>query len=201
MKIGIMGGTFDPVHLGHLIVAEEARACLELSLVLFIPVGHPWLKAEDRKVSPAASRVDMLRLAIFSNTQFQVSLLEVERAGPTYTADTLALLGQQLGEGTQLFFILGWDSLAELPRWERPGELIRRCQLVAVPRPGVRPPALDALERELPGVTRNIVWLERPLIGISASDIRQRVAQGRSIRYLVPEPVEEYILKHGLYRF
>lgn len=199
MKIGILGGTFDPVHLGHLAIAEQARSRLNLSRVIFIPAGEPWLKS-DRDITPANHRVEMVRLAIAGNPYFELSTVEVERPGPSYSVDTIAILREQLGDDCSLFFLLGWDSLAELPRWKEPARLIRMCRLVAITRPGYSKPDLGAMEPLVPGVSKNVLWLEIPPVDISSSEIRQRVARGLSIRDLVPPKVAEYIEEHRLYR-
>lgn len=198
MNIGVLGGTFDPIHNGHLIVAEEARARLNLAAVLFVPAGQPWLKP-DSPIAPAEHRVDMVRLAIADKPYFKLSTMEVERAGPTYTVDTIAELQGQLDAGDELFFILGWDSLAELPQWHEPARLIQMCHLVAVPRPGYPPPRLKSLERAIPGLSQRVMLMNKPEVDISASAIRDRIAHGLSVRHLVPEPVNRYIKKHWLY--
>jgi len=199
MDIGVLGGTFDTVHLGHLIIAEEVREQLKLGRVLFVPSAHPWLK-EERIITPAEHRVSMLRLALDSNPRFQISMVDVEREGPSYTVDTLSDLKHQFGDSTSFFFILGWDSLRDLHRWKDPDRIIEQCRLVAVGRPGSAKPRLSTLEAALPGISQRVIFLQKPLIGISSSEVRQRVAQGLSIKYLVPEAVEEYIREKGLYK-
>jgi len=198
MDIGVLGGTFDPIHLGHLVVAEEMRARLGLAEVLFVPAGQPWLKVNS-PISAAEHRVQMLRLALSGKPYFKLSTMEIERAGPSYTVDTIAELQGQLGAGDKLFFILGWDNLAQLPQWREPSRLVELCHLVAVPRVGYPTPDLDSLEAVVPGLSRAVILLDEPHIDITASAIRDRVAQGLSIRHLVPEPVERYIREHGLY--
>ena len=198
MKIGVLGGTFDPIHNGHLAVAEQAVARLKLAEVIFMPVGQPWLKIEQR-ISPPEHRLQMVRLAIADKTYFKMSAMEVERAGPSYTVDTMAELRGQLDAGDELFFILGWGSLAELPLWREPARLIQLCRLVAVPRPGSPTPEFEALERDIPGISRQVILLDKPQIDISASAIRRKVARGLPIQHLVPEPVAEYITQHRLY--
>jgi len=198
MNIGVMGGTFDPIHNGHLIVAEEVRTRLDLAEVLFVPAGQPWLKP-DSPVSAAEHRVEMVRLAIANKPYFKLSTTEIERAGSSYTVDTIAELQGRLGAGDELFFILGWDSLAELPKWKEPSRLIKMCRLVAVPRPGYPIPDLNALEALIPGLSQKVIVMGKPEIDISASDIRNRIAQGLSIHHLVPEPVERYISRNKLY--
>lgn len=198
MNIGIMGGTFDPIHLGHLVIAEEARLRLELTRVLFVPAGQPWLKA-DRVISPAAQRVEMVRRAIGGKPCFELSTVEVDRAGPSYAIDTMSILQQQLGADASLFFLLGWDILAELPRWREPASLVRLCHLVAFPRLGSSLPDLETLELSVPGIAQSIVLLDMPPVDISSSGVRQRVARGLPIGHLVPNEVEEYISQNNLY--
>jgi nicotinate-nucleotide adenylyltransferase len=198
MKIGVLGGTFDPIHNGHLIVAEEVRARLNLAEVLFVPAGLPWLRM-DSPISAAEHRIQMVRLAIGNKPYFKLSTIEVERAGPSYTVDTIAELKGQLGAGDELFFILGWDSLAELPKWREPERLIKMCYLVAVPRPGYLQPDIKFLEATIPGLAQRVILLDTPEVDISGSVIRRRVAQGLSIAHLVPEPVDRYIREQGLY--
>ena len=198
MKIGVLGGTFDPIHNAHIVVAEEARVELDLTEILFVPAGQPWLK-ENTPISAAAHRVEMVRLAIADKPYFRLSTMEIERGGPSYTIDTIAELRAGFGAGNELFLILGWDSLAELPKWREPSRLITLCRLVVAPRPGYPRPELNALETVIPGISQRVTVMEKPEIDISASDIRNRVAQGLSIRHLVPEPVERYITQHKLY--
>jgi len=198
MNIGVLGGTFDPVHNGHLIVAEEAKTRLNLAEIIFVPAGQPWLKA-DRPISSAEHRLQMLRLALADKPYFKLSTLEIERTGPSYTVDTIAELRDKLGSEDELFFILGWDSLAELPQWREPSRLIKMCYLVAVPRLGCPRPKLKTLEVSIPGLSQRVMLIDKPKIDISASAIRERVARGLSVRHLVPEPVNRYIKEHKLY--
>ena len=198
MNIGVLGGTFDPIHLGHLIVAEEVRARLDLAEILFVPAGQPWLRM-DSSISAAEHRVQMVCLAIANKPYLKLSTMEVERTGLSYSVDTIAELRGQLSAEDELFFILGWDSLAEVPQWREPSRLITMCRLVAVPRPGYLAPDLKKLEAKIPGLSQNVILMDKPEIDISATDIRNRVAQGLSIRHLVPEPVEKYIKQYRLY--
>ncbi|MCD6300000.1 MAG: nicotinate-nucleotide adenylyltransferase [Dehalococcoidales bacterium] len=198
MKIGVLGGTFDPIHQGHLVIAEEVVTRLNLAEILFVPAGQPWLKM-DYPISAAEHRVQMVRLAIAGKPGFKLSTMEIERAGPTYTVDTIAQLQVQFGAETELFFILGWDNLNELPQWREPSRLVKLCHLVAVPRPGYPLPDLNSLEAVIPGLTSSTIILDTPEIDISASEIRNRVAQGLSISHLVPKPVDNYIREHRLY--
>lgn len=196
MNIGVLGGTFDPIHMGHLVVAEEARIKLGLREVLFVPAGQPWLK-QDRDITPAVHRVEMVHRAIADNPHFKLSTLEVERTGPSYTVDTLTLLQKQLGSEASLFFILGRDTLAELPLWKEPKKLVQLCRLVVPPRLGSRD--LRHLEEAIPGLLERVIRLAMPVIGVSSSEIRQRIAQGLPIRYLVPHEVEKYIAERKIY--
>jgi len=197
MNIGILGGTFDPIHVGHLVVAEEARVKLGLSEVLFLPAGQPWLKV-DRTVTPAIHRVDMVRLAITGNPYFELCTLEVKRDGPSYSIDTITALRSQLG-AQSFFFILGNDSLAGFHLWKEPAKLVQMCRLVVVPRLGLSLTDLNSLETRIPALVHNVTQLDAPIMEVSSSEIRQRVAQGLSIRYLVPDKVGEYIVEQKLY--
>ena len=196
MKIGILGGTFDPIHIGHLVVAEEARIKVGLNEVLFVPTGQPLLKP-DRSITPADLRVEMVRRAIADNPHFKLCTLEIERPGPSYTVDTLMMLREQLGSEVSLLFILGRDTLAELPSWKEPQKLVQLCRLVVAPRLGAKD--LQQLETEIPGLLDKVIQLDMPVIGISSSGIRQRIAQGLPIRYLVPTSVEKYITEQKIY--
>lgn len=198
MNIGVLGGTFDPIHNGHILIAEEVRNRLDLAEVIFVPAGQPWQK-EVNPVLSVEHRVPMVRLSVAEKPYFNLSTIEVERAGPSYTVDTLTALTTQLGTGDELFFILGWDNLAQLPQWRQPSRLIQVCRLVAVPRPGYPLPDLDSLETSIPGLSQRLIILKKPEVDISASDIRSRVAQGLPIRHLVPGQVDEYIKQHRLY--
>jgi nicotinate-nucleotide adenylyltransferase len=197
--MGLLGGTFDPVHIGHMAIAEEVRRRLELDEVLFIPAGRPWLKV-DKHISPAWHRVNMVRLAIGGRLYLRLSKMEIERAGPTYTVDTIAQLKGRIGAADELYFILGWDNLEDLPRWKEPARLISLCRLVAVPRLGSPVPDPVSLEAAVPGLSKRLIMLDKPEIDISASVVRQRVSQGLSIEHLVPEAVAGYIEEQGLYR-
>ena len=198
MRIGILGGTFDPIHIAHLIVAEEARVQLNLKEVVFIPVGQPWLKA-DQPVSPANLRMEMVRIAIASNPFFRVSSIEVDRPGPTYTLDTLVALREELGREAELHFILGTDALQDMPRWKEPNRILELCTPVVFTRPEYENVSPTRMEEALPGIAKKVRVLRDPQIGVSGTEIRRRVADGTSIRYLVPEGVERFIMEHRLY--
>lgn len=199
-RIGVLGGTFDPIHLGHLIVAADARRKLKLSYVLFVPAGKPWLKLkEEGQITDGKHRLAMVRLAIKGNPYFKVSTIELDRPGPSYSIDTVLELKSKLGSRAEIYFIVGPDALAELPRWKEPGRLLEACQVVAIERPGYDRVNLRTLARSVPGASKRIMKLDVPQIDISSTEIRKRVAQGQSIRRLVPEAVEKYIQKHKLY--
>ena len=198
MNIGVLGGNFDPIHNGHIMVAEEVKARLNLAEVLFVPAGQPWLKVYGH-ISAAEHRVQMVHLAIANEPCFKLSNIEINRAGLSYTVDTIADLQAQYGAEAEFFFILGWDTLAQLPLWMEPSRLIQMCHLVAVPRPGYPPPDLKFMEPKVPGLSRRVILMDKPEVDIDATEIRKRVAQGLSIRHLVPEPVAEYIKQNKLY--
>jgi len=199
MRLGVLGGTFDPVHAGHIFVAEEARIRLSLDQVLFVPAGNPWLKV-DHEITPAEQRVEMVRLAIAKHSHFRLCTAEVERGGPSYTVDTLDGLRKKY-DFEDLYLLLGLDSFVELPLWKDAERLVTMCRLVVVPRYGSNLPELGEVARQLGGVSaENVVILDSPMIGISSSGIRDRVSKGLPIDYLVPGEVERYIIAHGLYR-
>lgn len=198
MRIGILGGTFDPIHYGHLVAGEEARRALGLERVLFVPASRPPHKL-DYRVTPAKLRLEMVRLAIADNEGFELSTIDIDRSGYSYTVDTVALLQEQLGPRAQLFFILGEDALADLPTWHKPEKLLQMCQLIAVNRPGYHSFSLRLLERQLPGVERCVHQVRIPELAIWSTELRARVASGLSIRYLVPDGVHSFIYEHELY--
>ncbi len=199
VNVGVMGGTFDPIHNGHLAVAREVRRRLAMERVIFGPAGQPWLKS-DRPVTPAVHRFEMVRLAVRRYRHFEVSRIEIERAGPTYTIDTIREMQRTLGPGHEFYFITGWDSLAQLPLWRDAVTLVQLCRLVAVPRPGVTAPDLSSLSAAIPGISERLMLLDRPLIDISSTEIRRRVASGEPIEAMVPAAVARYIGDHRLYR-
>jgi nicotinate-nucleotide adenylyltransferase len=198
MRVGVFGGTFDPIHLGHLAVARSIQATLSLDRVVLVPAGQPWLKA-GTPVSSVNDRVEMLRLAIAREKAFVLSTIEAERPGPSYTVDTMETLQRQSGSDSVLYFLLGSDALMDIAKWKEPRRLIQLCQLVAFARPGFEFPTTDALEAAVPGLSQRVIFLEVPQVNIRATDIRSRIAEGRSIKRLVSRAVERYILEHGLY--
>ena len=199
MRIGVLGGTFDPIHIAHLIIAEEARERLCLEEVVFIPAGMPWMK-EQQPVSPGEVRLQMLRLAVASNPFFRVSDLEIERSGATYTVETLEALRDERGKEAEIYFIVGMDTLEVLHRWKEPQRLLELCTPVVFGRPGHSDDVLEELETPLPGLREKVRVLDGPAIDVSSTEIRRRVAKGSSIRYMVPYEVEQFIAEHGLYR-
>ncbi|HUT76026.1 MAG TPA: nicotinate-nucleotide adenylyltransferase [Armatimonadota bacterium] len=194
-RLGVMGGTFDPIHYGHLVAAEEARAQLGLEGVTFVPCRQPPHK-KDYRVTDAEHRYAMTLAATCDHPRFTASRIELERPGPSYTIDTLRRL-QREHPTAELFFITGADAVRELLTWREPQELAALCRLVAVTRPGYD---LGGLERALGELARQVRALEAPGVNVSSTDIRARVARGWSLRYLTPPAVETYIAKHGLYR-
>lgn len=191
-----MGGTFDPIHLGHLAIAEEARETLGLERVLFVPAARPPHKP-DRPVTPAEHRLAMVELAIAGNPCFAASRIELDRDGPSYTADTLEALR---AEGhLDLWFILSTEALAGLPDWHRPERVLELSRLAVVPRGQASVPDSAWLRDRFPGLDDRVTFLPGPLLPISGSVVRRRLAAGRSIRYLVPDAVARYLADHQLY--
>ena len=199
MKVGIFGGTFDPVHVGHLLLAEEARVVLALNEVLFIPTGQPWLKA-GTKVGEGRHRMAMVELAVAANPGFRASDMEIRRPGPTYTVDTLTVLRDELGPSVELYVILGIDAVNDLGRWHLPERIFELGTVVAAPRPGSQSLDARALDSVSSGASQKIMLLDTPLVGVSGRGIRRRVCNGQSIRYMVPDSVAAYIHAQGLYR-
>jgi nicotinate-nucleotide adenylyltransferase len=200
-SLGIMGGTFDPIHLGHLAAADEAREVLGLERILFVPAGVPPHKT-DQVVSPADQRLAMVEAAIAGNEAFEVSRVDIDRAGPSFTVDTVGLIAdteRAAGREPKLTFILSVETLLELPTWHEPERLLEECRLAVVPRQGYPAPGRDWLLEHFPGHEDRVVILGGARLEISSSSIRSRVAAGRSIRYLVPAPVAAYIVGLGLY--
>jgi nicotinate-nucleotide adenylyltransferase len=248
--IAVIGGTFDPIHFGHLVIAEEVYATLKPDTMVFVPAGQPPHKP-GQIVTPAQDRLTMLELAIASNPHFTISRVDLDRPGPSYTVETLRLLREQWGEQTAIDFVIGWDSLEDLLDWYDPAGILKQLDhLVAVNRPGYPAPIrtaddastgdqgsgrpqgyapaihgdayqplivggagteetleeqdekgyIDRLEERLPGIRQRLIILSAPQLKISATALRQRVAEGRPIKYQVPDVVEQYILDHGLYR-
>jgi nicotinate-nucleotide adenylyltransferase len=190
-RVGIMGGTFDPIHHGHLVAASEVATLYQLDEVIFVPTGEPWQKSQ-RQVSPAEHRYLMAVIATASNPRFWVSRVDIDRAGPTYTIDTIRDIAAQR-PGAELFFITGADALGQILSWKNAEEALQMAHFVGVTRPGY-----DLSDEHLP--SDSVRLLDVPAMAISSSDCRQRVADGRPVWYLVPDGVVQYINKHHLYR-
>jgi nicotinate-nucleotide adenylyltransferase len=202
-RIGVMGGTFDPIHYGHLFAAEESRNVFQLDEVVFVPTGNPPHKEEGPNL-PAEDRYRMTVMATAGNPTFRVSRVETDREGLSYTLDTLRELRGEYGKNTVMYFITGADAILEIMTWKEPEQILEECCIIAATRPGYD---LARLEKALPFVEQKrrktdprVIVLEIPALAISSTDIRERVAAGRPIRYLVPEVVVQFIAKSGFYR-
>jgi nicotinate-nucleotide adenylyltransferase len=196
VRLGLLGGTFDPIHYAHLLIAEEARVEHRLDRVLFIPNGEPSHKTPEA-VTAANHRYEMVRLATASNPAFECSRIEMDRPGKSYTVDTLHAIKAQF-PGADLFFITGMDTIAEIPTWHKPEEIAGLCTFLAAERPGYD---LDAILPTLPSyLSGKVLPIPGVLLDISATELRERVREGRTIRYLTPDAVVEYIAEHNLYR-
>jgi nicotinate-nucleotide adenylyltransferase len=198
-RVGIFGGTFDPIHYGHLTAAEECRQALGLDVVLFMPAGDPPHK-RGIALSPAVDRVTMVELAIAGNEAFRLSRVDVDRAGPSYSVAALDRLRAEWGPAAELWFVMGADSLAEILTWRDPARLLRLTRIAAVNRPGAPPPRPAELAARLPGAAERIDLIEIPDLAISGTALRRRVASGQTIRYQLPDAVERYVRERGLYR-
>jgi nicotinate-nucleotide adenylyltransferase len=195
-RIGILGGTFDPPHLAHLVMADQACHQLKLDRVLFVPAGQPPHKL-DQPVTPAEVRVAMTQLAIAGNAAFELCRADVDRPGPHYTADMLPLAGATYPRD-ELYLLIGSDSLRDLLKWRDPARVVSQARLAVMRRPDAEPD-MRALEAALPAVVARVEWIDAPWLDISAHDIRRRVRSKLSIRYLVPRAVESFIAEQGLY--
>jgi nicotinate-nucleotide adenylyltransferase len=201
-RVGILGGTFDPIHYGHLVIAEQVREALSLDRVLFVPGAVPPHKI-GLSITPAEHRAALVELAIAGNPRFAVTRMEFERDGPSYTADTLEILALEAarqGVARDLFFILSTEALAGLPDWRDPDRILSLCRLAVVPRPGTPLPSEAELAARFGDRAGRIVEVATVPLAHSASAVRARAAAGLSIRYLVPPAVEAYICDHRLYR-
>lgn len=197
MNLGVFGGTFDPPHLGHLILAEAARDQLRLDKVLWVVAGQSPLK-QDRHLSPAEVRAEMVLAATADNPAFALSRVDLDRPGPHYTIDTLKLLRDEF-PGAEFCFLMGEDSLRDLPRWRSPGEIIGQAWLAASQRPGTEFDLSD-LESVVPGVSARVKWVQAPQLEIASSDIQRRIREGRTVRYMLPPGVYKIIQRERLYQ-
>lgn len=197
MRIGIFGGTFDPVHLAHLVLAEQCREQARLDQVRFIPAARPPHKLE-RPLTPLTQRIETLALAIAGQPAFQIDDLEKNRPGPSYTADTLAEL-HRASPDAELFLLIGSDTLIDLPHWHEPARVAELATLLVVARPDANIGEIETLTKAI-GVPLRYQLIAMPLLDISSRDLRQRAAAGRSLRFLVPRAVEAYIVDKKVYR-
>ncbi len=197
-RVGLLGGTFDPVHLGHLILAETARDTLRLDCVYFVPAGAPPHK-QGQIIASTEHRLAMLDLALADNPAFCISHLDLERSGPHYTADMVELMRGQLEANDEIWFLMGLDSLNDFPNWHEPDRIRKLARLAAATRPGY---VIDwaPLEKALPGISHEVTLLPMPGVSISSFNLRRRIQHGSSIRYLVPDVVRAYIEEKRLYR-
>jgi len=198
-RIGILGGTFDPPHVGHLWLATLAADAIGLDRVLFMPAAQPPHKG-GRLVTSAADRLLMTRLAVAGDDAFDLTIIEMERSGPSYTIDSVVELLQMYGTDASLYLLMAADSLAQIDTWRQPDELLDRIEWVVGPRPGQPAPDRSTLEKRFGQKAARIHLLEGPSLDVSSTQIRRRVAAGQAIRYLVPRGVEELIVDRGLYR-
>jgi nicotinate-nucleotide adenylyltransferase len=199
MRRGILGGTFDPIHTGHLILAQEVLWRLGLDEVWFVPTGEPWMKRGE-PLTGKADRKAMVELAIIANERFKLSTVEMDRPGETYTVDTLEELRAGEMRGDDVLFIMGVDTLNSMHRWKAPERILELAQLVIALRPGHGPVDLKPLEAIDPTVGERVMTVHLPLIEISSTELRRRAIAGEPYRYLVPDAVGDYIERHGLYR-
>jgi nicotinate-nucleotide adenylyltransferase len=196
IRLGLLGGTFDPPHYGHLLAAQEVAWRLHIDRVLFLPARQNPLKRGEPS-SSAEDRCEMVALAVADNPIFELSRLDLDRPPPSYTADLLRTLQSPEHE---LFFLVGADILPELPKWREPQQIVKFARLVVVNRPGAPSPDIDRVEAVLPGVRERLERVQIPGVDVSSREIRKRVAAGRPIRYLTPPAVERYIIDRRLYR-
>lgn len=192
LRLGVLGGTFDPVHIAHLIIAEEARVLGHLDRILFVPARLSPLKVQEGTLFTPEERYEMVRLATEDHPAFEVSRVDLDRDGPSFTVDTLRFLRDAYGPAAELFFVMGMDSFISLPHWVCPQEIIRLARLIVISRPGFRPD-MAALERQVPGISQATEMLLSLEIGISSTELRRRIRLGLPIRYQVPAAVEAFI--------
>jgi nicotinate-nucleotide adenylyltransferase len=197
MRVGVFGGTFDPPHLGHLILAAEALHQLRLDRLLWVLTQDPPHK-HGRIIRPWEARFEMVRLEIVDDPSFEISRVDIDRPGPHYAVDTMGILAQQF-PGAELFYLIGGDSLRDLPTWHQPRQFLQACAGLGVMRRPGDSINLDALENVLPGISARVHFITTPLLEISSTDIRERIAGGRPFRYYLTPAVYQYILKTKLY--
>ena len=200
MRVGVLGGTFDPPHLAHLTLGAAAKHALRLDRVIFVPAGVPWRKAAQQAVTPGEIRVQMLRGAVAPLAWAEVSLVEVERTGPSYISETLSLLAGERDGAADWWFILGDDALADMPYWHRPERLLELARLALVWRPPGAGTVSDEVRARLPGIEARLDIVPMTPLAVSATDIRQRIRDGRATTILLPEGVRAIVDELGLYR-
>jgi len=196
-RLGVIGGTFDPPHYGHLVLAENARVQLDLDTVLFAPAGEPPHKP-DEPISPVRHRAAMVEAVVADNAAFALSPVDLDRPGPHFTVDMLAILREAYPEAA-LYFVMGGDSLAQFLSWRDPAGIVEQAHLAVMRRPGWEADVAE-LEGRLPDVRERLTWLDAPYLELSGTDLRRRVREGLPIRYLVPPSVREYVVEHALYQ-
>lgn len=198
-KIGIMGGTFDPIHLGHLAVAEEVLEVMDLEKVIFVTAGLPPHK-DNKNIALAKHRYEMTLLATIDNPRFETSMIEINRPGKSYTIDTFYEIKNDYKNAVDFYFIIGADSVFQLSRWKNSDELLKKCKFIAISRPGYD---MDKLEREIDNLYEiydtSIQIISTMHLNISSTMVRERLKEGKSIKYLVPHAIEDYIKKYKLY--
>ena len=198
-RIGILGGTFDPIHYGHIALGKKVASTLKLKRILFMPAGNPWMKS-DKSVSSAHHRLKMLELGIAGIEEFSFSDMEIKRSGPTYTYETILDLTKDKPETKTIYLILGWDAIKEFHRWKNSDRLLKLVRIVAVARPGYEEFSTQYQENKDIRVFDEAVVIDKSISGITSTIIRERIKLKQSINNLVPKDVEEYILEHGLYK-
>ena len=198
-RIGILGGTFDPIHYGHIALGKKVASTLKLKRILFMPAGNPWMKS-DKSVSSAHHRLKMLELGIAGIKEFSFSDMEIKRSGPTYTYETILDLTKDKPETKTIYLILGWDAIKEFHRWKNSDRLLKLVRIVAVARPGYEEFSTQYQENKDIRVFDEAVVIDKSISGITSTVIRERIKLKQSINNLVPKDVEKYILEHGLYK-
>jgi nicotinate-nucleotide adenylyltransferase len=198
VKIGVLGGTFDPIHFAHLAAAEHSLREIGLEKVIFVPAGNPYFK-DLNSISSAEDRFSMVKLALEGKEYFEISRIELDRSGPSFSVETIESMKNHLYPYDEFFFILGWDSLISLHQWHEASKLIKLCRIAGVPRPGCAMPDTRKMEENLPGISGRLILLDKPRMNISSTEIRSRVRAGLDIDDMVPGKVAEYIRQKGLY--
>ncbi len=195
----ILGGTFDPIHNGHLKIAEYVQKELKVDEIIFVPAGQPYFKIM-KPVTKAETRLEMVSLAIEGKKGMTVSDIEINRQGFTYTIDTLRELRSTMNKDDELYFILGWDNLLSFDKWKDAEDILKLCKLVAIPRTGYAQPTKESLDKVIPGFSKRVILLDQPVIDVSSSEIRSRIINKEPIDDLVPTSIASFIRRHRMYR-